>query len=74
MGGKFRNLPNYLRYLFDESDTDGEECCRKMGNGKIVVDAIRSLVNATSLRPEFAKMLHFGVLGILMCDGVIILF
>ena len=42
----------------DESDKYGAECSRKVGSGRRVTDAIRYLVNARSLQPEWAKALH----------------
>ena len=38
------------------------ECRRKVASGRRVADAIRSLVNAKSLRLEFASVLHESLL------------
>ena len=38
--------------------TDEAECNRKVANGRRVADAIRSLVNATSLQLECGRVLH----------------
>ena len=35
----------YLRYVLDESSTDGAECYRKVASGRKVTGSFRSLVN-----------------------------
>ena len=37
---------------FDEADTDGVECSRKVTSGRSVASAIRSLINARDLKIE----------------------
>ena len=49
---EFKNLGCVL----DESGTDGAECSRKVGSGRMVAGAIRSLVNARNLQLEFASL------------------
>ena len=44
--------------ILDESGTDEAECSRKVENGRIVVSAIRSLINARSLQLECARVLY----------------
>ena len=46
----------YLGCVLDESGTDGAECSRKVGNGRRVASAIRSLVNARDLQLECASL------------------
>ena len=54
----------------DESGTDGAECSRKLANGRRVVDAIRSLVNARDMQFECARVLHETLLvSVLMYSG-----
>ena len=48
----------YLGCFFDESDTDGAECSRKMASGRTIAGAIRSLVNVKDLHLECASVLH----------------
>ena len=36
----------YLRFVLEESGTDGTECSRKMASGRRVAGTIRSLINA----------------------------
>ena len=48
----------YLRYLLDESGTDGAECNRKVESGRRVTVAIKSLVNVRDLQLECARVLH----------------
>ena len=45
-----------------ESGPNGKECCRKPASDMEVTSVIRSLVNATSLRLECAKVLHDGLI------------
>ena len=40
----------YLGYVLEESNTDEEECSKKVMSGRKVIGAIRSLVNAWSLQ------------------------
>ena len=49
---------NYLSCVLDESGTDGAECSRKVVSERMVVGAIRSLVNARDLQLEYARFLH----------------
>ena len=42
----------------DESGTDEAECHRKVVSGRKVSGAISSLVNATGLQLEYAKVSH----------------
>ena len=44
--------------VLDESGTDEAECSRKVVSGRRVASAIRSLVNARSLRLECVRILH----------------
>ena len=44
--------------MLDESDTDGDGCCRKGANGRKVACAISLLVNARDLQLECARVLH----------------
>ena len=46
----------YLRWILYESGTDGAECSRKVGSGRRVAGAIRSLVNAKDLQIESASL------------------
>ena len=48
----------YLECLLDETGIDGAECIRKMASGRRVEGAIKSLVNATDLQIECARVLH----------------
>ena len=48
--------------VLDESSTDEAECNRKGASERRVPGAIRSLVNANSLQPECAKVLHESLL------------
>ena len=41
----------------DESGTNEEECSRKVGSGRRVAVAIRSLVNARNLQLECGRVL-----------------
>ena len=43
----------YLGCVLDESGTDWAECSRKVANGRRVVGAIRSLINARNLQLVF---------------------
>ena len=42
----------------NESGIDEAECSREMLSGSRVADTIRSLVNATDLQLEYARVLH----------------
>ena len=46
-----------LKFVLDESVTDGLECCRKITSGKKVVNAIRSLVSDRILQLQYAWVL-----------------
>ena len=48
----------YLGCVLDESDIDGVEYNRELPSGMRVVGAIWSLVNATDLQLECARVLH----------------
>ena len=52
----------YLGCVLDESGTDEAECNRKVASGRRLAGAIRSLVNARSLQPECARVLHQSLL------------
>ena len=52
----------YLGCVLDESGTDEAECSRKVASGRRVAGAIRSLVNARSLKLECARVLHESLL------------
>ena len=43
--------------MLDDSGTYGAECRRKVASGRIVVDAIRSLANASNMQFEFGRFL-----------------
>ena len=51
---EFKNL----RYVLDESGTDGAECSRKVSSGRRVAGVMRSLVNARDLQLKWARVLH----------------
>ena len=40
----------YLGYVLEESGTDEVECCRKVGSGRRIAGAIRSIVNVMDLQ------------------------
>ena len=44
--------------VLDESSTDWAESSRKVAGGRRVAGAIRSLVNASDLQQECARILH----------------
>ena len=48
----------YLGCVFDESNTDEGDCCRKMVSGRRDASADNSLVNAMVLQIECARILH----------------
>ena len=48
----------YLWCVLDESGTDGTGCSRKVGSGRRVTGAIRSLVKDRDLQIERARVLH----------------
>ena len=48
----------YLGCVLDESGTDEADCSRKVACGIKVAGYIRSLVNARSLQPDCARVLH----------------
>ena len=48
----------YLWCVLDESGTDEAEYSRKVASGRRAPGAIRSLVNATDLQLDCAKVLH----------------
>ena len=48
----------YLGCVLDESSTDEAECSRKVASERRVGGAIKSLVNARSLRLECARVLQ----------------
>ena len=48
----------YSGCVLDESGTDEAECSRKVGSGRRVAGAIRTLVNARNLQLECARVLH----------------
>ena len=52
----------YLGYALDKSGTDEADCSRKVASGMRVAGAIRFLVNARSLQPESARVLHESLL------------
>ena len=52
----------YLGYVLDESGTDEADCSRKVVSERRVVSAIRSLVNARSLQPVYARGLRKSLL------------
>ena len=51
----------YPGWVLDETGTDDTECHRKVGSGRKVTGAIRSLVNARCLQIECARMIHEGL-------------
>ena len=53
----------------DELVTYEAECHRKMGSGRRVVGAIRSLVNARSLQLECARVLYESLLVPVRTNG-----
>ena len=60
----------YLGCVLDESGTDGLECNRKVASGRMVVGAIRSLVNASDLQLGCDRVLHETLLvPVLMYDS-----
>ena len=59
----------YLGCVLDESGTDEAEYSRKVACGKMVVGAIRSLVNTTSLQFERARVLHESLLVSVLTYG-----
>ena len=46
----------YLQYFLDESGTGGTECSRKVGIERMMIGAIRSLINAMDMKLEFASL------------------
>ena len=48
----------YLGCVLDESYKEKEECSRKVASGRRVAGTIRTLVNAMSVQPECARVLH----------------
>ena len=54
----------------DESGTDGAECSRKVASGRRVAGTIRSLVKASSLSLERARVLHELLLVSVLTYGI----
>src|SRR5678815_2338385 len=52
----------YLGYVLDEKGTDDAECGRKVVNGRKVAGAIKSFMNVKGLSLECARVLHEGML------------
>ena len=48
----------YLGCVFDEADTDGAKCSRKVASGRRVTGGIRSLFNARDLQTEWDRVFH----------------
>ena len=48
----------YLGCVLTESDTDGAESRRKMSSGRKVACVIRSLITASNLQFECARVFH----------------
>ena len=59
----------YLGCVFDESFTDGAECCRKVASRRRVAGAITSLVNAMNLQVDCARVLHETLLVLVLMYG-----
>ena len=57
----------YLGYVFGGSGTDGAECSRKLGSGRRVAGAVKSLVNTRDLQLECATVLHQTFLCLFLC-------
>ena len=57
--------------VLEESGTDVAKCCRKVGSGRNVAGAIRSLVNARGLRIQYVRVLHETLLVplVLLCGS-----
>ena len=64
----------YLGYVLDESGTDDAECHKKVVSRRRVAGSIRSLVNATGLQLESARVLHetFLMPILMYCSEIII--
>ena len=54
----------------DTSNTDEEECSRKVQSRRRVAVAIRSLVNARSLQVECIRVLHESLLVPILTYGI----
>ena len=54
----------------DASNTDEEECSRKVQSRRRVAVAIRSLVNARSLQVECIRVLHESLLVPILTYGI----
>ena len=59
----------YFGCVFDESDTDGTECSRKVASGRTIAGAIRSLVNVKDLHLECPSVLHETFLVLVLMYG-----
>ena len=55
--------------ILDESGTDDAECQRKVASGKKVGGDIRFLVNPKGLQFECARVLHEGLLVLVLLYG-----
>ena len=53
----------------DESSRDEAQFSRKVASGKRVADAIRSVVSARNLQPEYAMVLHESLLVSVLMYG-----
>ena len=51
-----------LRFILDESSTDGAECCMKVASDRKITIRFRPLVRAKSLQIGCRKVLHYGLL------------
>ena len=59
----------YLGYVLDKSANNEAECSRKVVSGRRLAGAIRSLVNARSLQPQCARILHESLVVPLLTYG-----
>ena len=59
----------YFGSVLNGSGTYGAECSRKVASGRMVADAIRSLVNATDLQIECSRILHETLLLLVLMYG-----
>ena len=53
----------------DKSGTDETESSRRVGSGRKVADAIRSLINARGLQLECARVLHESTFVLVLMYG-----
>ena len=56
-------------FILDETCTDGAECLRKAASGRKIADTMKSFANSRGLKLECTRVLHKGLLVLVLMYG-----